>query len=109
MTILNKRRLFDLWDHSQVPSKGSAKYMLTFIDNYSRKVWIYTIKSKDEVFRHFKQWKTLIEKLTSKKDFAVSSSDRGIDVGTSEQVELELNSHDLVQPQIDHFPGLDEE
>ena len=57
----------DLWGPSQVPSKGGARYMLTFIDDYSRKVWIYTIKSKDEVFKHIKQWKTLIEKQIEKK------------------------------------------
>ena len=52
----------DLWGPSQVLSKGGARYILTFIDDYSRKVWIYTIKSKDEVFKYFKLWKTCIEK-----------------------------------------------
>lgn len=57
----------DLWGPSQVTSKGGARYMLTFIDDFSRKVWVYTIKSKDEVFSYFKQWKALIEKQTGKK------------------------------------------
>ena len=41
--------------------------MLTFIDDYSRKVWVYILKHKDEVFAQFKQWKTMIEKQTGKQ------------------------------------------
>ncbi|KAG8473450.1 hypothetical protein CXB51_035780 [Gossypium anomalum] len=29
----------DLWGPSRVPSRGGANYMLTFIDDFSRKVW----------------------------------------------------------------------
>ena len=29
---------FDLWGSSEVPSKGGARSMLTFIDDYSRNV-----------------------------------------------------------------------
>ena len=57
----------NLWGPSQVPSKGGARYTLTFVDNYSTKVWIYTNISKNKVFKHFKQWKTLIEKQTERK------------------------------------------
>ncbi|GKV43027.1 hypothetical protein SLEP1_g50368 [Rubroshorea leprosula] len=57
----------DLWGPSPVASKGGVVYMLTFIDDYSRKVWVYTLKSKSDVFLTFKQWKTLIEKQTGKQ------------------------------------------
>ncbi|GJR45460.1 retrovirus-related pol polyprotein from transposon TNT 1-94 [Tanacetum coccineum] len=56
----------DLWGPSRVPSKGGARYMLTFIDDYSRRVWVYILKRKDEVFVNFKQWKTMIKKQTRK-------------------------------------------
>lgn len=36
--------------------------MLTFIDDYSRNVWVYFLKHKNEVFDWFKKFKTLIEK-----------------------------------------------
>ncbi|KAL5831682.1 hypothetical protein ACOSQ4_017036 [Xanthoceras sorbifolium] len=52
---------------SRVPSHGGGRYMLTFIDDYSRKVWIYILKHKDEVYVKFKQWKVLIEKQTEKQ------------------------------------------
>lgn len=41
--------------------------MLTFIDDYSRKVWIHILKHKDEVFVKFKQWKALVENQTEKQ------------------------------------------
>ena len=56
----------DLWGPSRVFSKGGARYMLTFIDDYSRKVWVYFLKQKSDVFLTFKQWKVLVEKQTGK-------------------------------------------
>ena len=41
--------------------------MLTIINDYSRKVLVFFLKSKDEVFREFKDWKTMIEKQTKKR------------------------------------------
>ena len=41
--------------------------MLTIIDNFSRKVWAYFLKQKNEVFSTFKKWKTLIENQTGKR------------------------------------------
>jgi hypothetical protein len=35
-------------------------YYVSFIDDYSRKTWIYFLKSKDEVFSKFKEFKALI-------------------------------------------------
>src|ERR1700678_3523123 len=34
-------------------------YYVSFIDDYSRKTWIYFLKSKDEVFSKIKEFKTL--------------------------------------------------
>jgi hypothetical protein len=36
-------------------------YYVSFIDYYSRKTWVYFLKSKDEVFGKFKEFKALIE------------------------------------------------
>ncbi|GAV73691.1 gag_pre-integrs domain-containing protein [Cephalotus follicularis] len=45
----------ELWGLSSVPSKGGgARYMLTFIDDFSRKVWVYFLKHKNDVFVTFK-------------------------------------------------------
>jgi hypothetical protein len=57
----------DLWGPSRKPSLGGARYMLTIIDDYSRKVWPYFLKDKSEAFSAFKEWKTMAENQTKKK------------------------------------------
>ena len=37
------------------------EYYFTFIDDYSIKTWIYFLKTKNEVFSKFKEFKALIE------------------------------------------------
>jgi hypothetical protein len=46
---------------------GGSLYYITFIDDYSRKTWLYLLKSKDEVFNKFQEFKAEIENLTNKK------------------------------------------
>jgi transposase InsO family protein len=59
--------------HSDVcgpmPSSSISRYVyyVSFIDDYSPKTWIYFIKSKDEVFNKFKEFKFLIENLYERK------------------------------------------
>eukprot|EP00253_Pinus_taeda_P023376 PITA_23376 len=56
----------DLWGPSPVVSYGGALYFLTFIDDYSRKVWVYMLKRKADVLNVFKQFKVMVEKRTGK-------------------------------------------
>ena len=42
-------------------SLSGYEYYVTFIDDYSRKTWIYFLKKGDEVFEKFKEFKALIE------------------------------------------------
>ena len=42
-------------------------YYVSFIDDYSRKTWIYFLKGKNEVFNKFKEFKALVENLFEKK------------------------------------------
>ena len=57
----------DLWGPSHKPSFGGARYMLTIIDDYSRRVWPYFLKNKDDTFAAFTEWKVMIERQTKKK------------------------------------------
>jgi transposase InsO family protein len=50
-----------------IRSLGGSLYYVTFIDDYSRKTWLYLLKSKDEVFNKFQEFKAEIENLTNKK------------------------------------------
>lgn len=51
----------------KIRSLGGALYFVTFIDDHSRKTWIYTLKMKDQVFDVFKQFYALAERQTRKK------------------------------------------
>ena len=57
----------DLWGPSRETSVEGSRYLLTIIDDYSRKVWVFFLKSKDAAFGEFKDWKTMIEKQTGKQ------------------------------------------
>ena len=58
----------DLWGAPSTPeSQSGSKYFISFIDDYSRKVWIYFLKTKDEAFSKFKEWKEAVENQTKKK------------------------------------------
>ena len=57
----------DVWGPSRKPSYGGARYMLTIIDDYSRRVWPYFMKNKDDTFAAFKEWKAMIERQTERK------------------------------------------
>ena len=59
--------------HSDVCGPMSMKslrgydYYVTFIDYFSRKTWIYFLKTKDEVFSRFQEFKALVENSTGRK------------------------------------------
>ena len=42
-------------------------YYVSFINDFSRKTWIYFLKGKSEVFSKFKQYKSLDESQTDRK------------------------------------------
>lgn len=45
-------------------SNSQKRYSLCFIDDYSRKAWIYFLLQKSEAFHYFKCFKNLVEKET---------------------------------------------
>ena len=51
-------------------------YYVSFIDDFSRNIWIYFLKNKDEAFIKFKEFKALIENHTEKK-IKIFRSDNG--------------------------------
>uniref|UniRef100_A0A803P917 GAG-pre-integrase domain-containing protein n=1 Tax=Cannabis sativa TaxID=3483 RepID=A0A803P917_CANSA len=53
---------YDLWGPSRVKTIGGAGYFISIIDDYSRKVWVFLMKSKDETFISFITLKKLFEK-----------------------------------------------
>ena len=56
----------DVWQ-APVLSLGGAKYFVSFIDDYSRRCWVYPIKKKSDVFEVFKVYKARVELDSGKK------------------------------------------
>ncbi len=57
-------------------SLGGARYFVTYIDDLSRKVWVYLLKSKGECLEKFKEFKALVETQSEHK-MKVFQSDNG--------------------------------
>lgn len=57
----------------QAPSISGYRYFVTFIDDFSRKTWIYFLKSKNEVFNKFKIFKALVENESGRKIQSIRS------------------------------------
>ncbi|WP_425268113.1 hypothetical protein, partial [Enterobacter hormaechei] len=57
----------DVCRPAQVYSLGGSYYYVTFIDDTTRKVWVYFLTYKFDVFQTFKKWKCLVENETGKK------------------------------------------
>ena len=55
----------NVWGPTKTRTFAGSNYYVTFIDDYSRKVWKYFMKAKSEVFDHFKKFKNKAEKETS--------------------------------------------
>ena len=54
------------------------EYYALFIDDYSRKCWVYFLKTKDEVFSKFQEFKALVENLTDRRMKVLRSQWRGV-------------------------------
>ena len=57
----------DICRLAPVSSLGGSHYYVTFIDDATRKVWVYLLRQKFDVFQNFKKWKCLVENETGKK------------------------------------------
>ena len=49
------------------PSINKARFVLIFVDVFSRFTWIYFLRQKFEVFQHLKDFKSLVETQSRKK------------------------------------------
>jgi hypothetical protein len=67
----------DVWGPAQVSSLGGSHYYVTFIDDATRKTWVYCIRQKSDVFDTFKKWKALVENETGKSLKCLRSDNGG--------------------------------
>jgi transposase InsO family protein len=78
----------------EVPSLGGSKYFVTFVDEFTRMMGLYTIKLKSEVFDVFKRFKVLIEKETG-RSIKILRTDGGGEY-TSKDFEAFYVNHGIV-------------
>jgi transposase InsO family protein len=83
----------DVCGPMKTTSMGGARYFLTFIDDFSRKVWVLVLKCKSEVFERFKAWKALVENESGHK-VKVLRSDNGGEY-TSKAFEAFMRDHGI--------------
>ena len=67
----------DVWRPTKTASIGGNYYFVTFIDEYSRRCWVYTMKHKGKVLKLFVEWKKNSEKSTGKKIKVLRSDNEG--------------------------------
>ena len=46
---------------------GGRHYFVTFVNDFSKRTWVYVMKSKIDVFNVFLKWKNMDETQTGKK------------------------------------------
>lgn len=46
----------------KVRSSGGAYYFVTFIEDHSRKLWVYALKTKDQVLEKFREFHVMVER-----------------------------------------------
>jgi transposase InsO family protein len=85
----------DLMGPMEQESFGGKKYVLTFIDDFSRKIFVYFLAKKNECFEKFVEFKTLIENQTERK-IKVIRSDNGTEYTTKMFADF-CKKHGIVQ------------
>eukprot|EP00253_Pinus_taeda_P032558 PITA_32558 len=58
-------------------SLSGYEYYVLFIDDHSRRTWIYFLKTKSEVFKLFKEFRALVETQTGRKIKSLRSDNGG--------------------------------
>ena len=56
----------DVYGPLKVKSFSGELYFITFIDDYSRKIWVYALKTKDQFLEKFNEFHVLVESQSGK-------------------------------------------
>ena len=68
----------DVWGPAPVASRNGHRYLLTCIDDYSRRAFCFPLRTKDEVMNRIANFITFVERQTGKK-VKVLRSDNGLE------------------------------
>jgi hypothetical protein len=67
----------DICGPLETPSLSHAVYFLTFIDDFSKKSWVYFLKHKSETFAKFQEFKSFAKKKYCKTNKTLRSDNGG--------------------------------
>ncbi|KAH9751443.1 hypothetical protein KPL71_014298 [Citrus sinensis] len=67
----------DVLGPTKTTSIGGSHYFVTFVDYFSKRVWVYTMRVKDEVLEIFVKWKKLVETQIGRKIKVLRSDNEG--------------------------------
>jgi transposase InsO family protein len=93
-----------------VPSLRGMRYILTFVDDFSRKLWVYPLATKSETFDRFKAFKAMVELESGCKLKALRSDNGGEYLSTAFKhfVNADGMRHDLTIPHTPQQNGVAE-
>eukprot|EP01018_Ginkgo_biloba_P029855 Gb_06978 [translate_table: standard] len=66
----------DLYGPMKTLSMGKARYFMKFMDDYTRKIWVYFLKEKSEAFMKFVEFRAMAERQSGYK-LRILRSDNG--------------------------------
>ena len=84
-------------------SMNGSRYVLTFIDDFSRYTWVFFIKKKSEVLEKFTNLKELIENAFGKK-IKILRSDNGGEYISNEFLNICSQSGIHIQHSVPYTP-----
>ena len=67
----------DVCGPMNVPSVGGSRYFVSFVDDFSRIVYVYMLKYKSDVLEKFREYVPMAEKLTGKPIKSIRSDNGG--------------------------------
>jgi transposase InsO family protein len=67
----------DLVGPLKVASLSGSRYFIVFTDDFSRKSWVYFLKTKGEAFQRFREFKSRVEKETGRSILTLRSDQGG--------------------------------
>ncbi|GJX68527.1 retrovirus-related pol polyprotein from transposon TNT 1-94 [Tanacetum coccineum] len=94
---------FDVCGPMKTKTLGGCSYFVTFIDDHSRKVWVYTLKTKDQVLDVLKQVRSSDELGIDEEQ--IDEEHGADDVDAQEQPNLDEDVHPEL-PNIENCPNL---
>ncbi|KAK1425214.1 hypothetical protein QVD17_20561 [Tagetes erecta] len=84
----------DLWGPFKLASREGYRFFLTIVDDFSRAVWLYLLKSKDQVFQSIESFFYLVQTQFGKV-IKVCRSDNGTEF-TNNKLQLFFNKNGVI-------------